>query len=142
MNKYMIFENSAHDIQVVKRGWSWPGFHFGWLWALFKGLPLLALFGISVIVVAYISCLLYLFHYGMQLILLALALSYLIQSVCCGLVGNKMMYRQLAKKGFELITVIPAHRPDIALRVYRQRRNEQNYQRLRFSQRQARLNTA
>ncbi|MBU2710989.1 DUF2628 domain-containing protein [Zooshikella harenae] len=142
MNKYMIFENSAHDIQVVKRGWSWPGFHFGWLWALFKGLPLLALFGISVIVAVYVCCLLYLFHYGMPLILIALVVSYLIQSVFCGLLGNKLMYKQLAKKGFELITVIPAHKPDIAVRIYRQRRNEQNYQRLRFSQRQARLNIA
>ena len=36
MKQYKIFENSLGTIEIVKQGWSWPAFFFGFIWAFTK----------------------------------------------------------------------------------------------------------
>ena len=38
MNHYKIYENQQRMQEVVKIGFSWPGFFFSWLWCFIKGL--------------------------------------------------------------------------------------------------------
>jgi len=38
MRVYQIFKHPEKGFQAVKRGFSWPGFFFTWIWALTRGL--------------------------------------------------------------------------------------------------------
>jgi hypothetical protein len=38
MAEYRIYEHSREGVKAVKQGWSWPGFLFGFVWAIFKNM--------------------------------------------------------------------------------------------------------
>lgn len=38
MKSFIVFSNKSGDYKSVKKGWSWPAFFFGSIWALFSGL--------------------------------------------------------------------------------------------------------
>lgn len=42
MRSFNVFSNDGGDYRAVKRGWCWPAFFFGSIWALFSGLWLAA----------------------------------------------------------------------------------------------------
>ena len=35
MEKYAVYDRRG-ELEAVKRGWSWPGFFFSWIWAFVK----------------------------------------------------------------------------------------------------------
>jgi len=39
MKTYNLYKNSSGQLELVKDGWSWPGFFFTWIWAFIKGMP-------------------------------------------------------------------------------------------------------
>ena len=39
MKTFDVYQNRQGDTQAVKKGWSWPGFFFTWVWCFVKGLP-------------------------------------------------------------------------------------------------------
>jgi hypothetical protein len=38
MAEYTIYEHPRLGVTAVKQGWSWPGFLFGFVWAIFKNM--------------------------------------------------------------------------------------------------------
>ena len=43
LRQHHVFSNGNGEMRAVKIGWSCPGFFFGFIWALVKGLWLLGL---------------------------------------------------------------------------------------------------
>lgn len=43
MKMFNIYVDKNNTYKAVKKGWSWPAFFFGSIWALFKGLWLLGI---------------------------------------------------------------------------------------------------
>lgn len=43
ISEYRIYEHSRLGVKAVKQGWSWPGFLFGFVWAVFKNMYALGL---------------------------------------------------------------------------------------------------
>ena len=41
MKNFNIYENPEGIPEAVKKGWSWPGFCFTWIWCFIKGLGVL-----------------------------------------------------------------------------------------------------
>jgi hypothetical protein len=38
MNKYKVYKHSVLGYEIIKEGFSWPGFFFTWIWAFLKKL--------------------------------------------------------------------------------------------------------
>ena len=114
MKQYKIFESPAEGIQAVKQGWSWPGFFFGWIWALVKrmwglGLGVLGAFFLLALFVAGSespsTSILY------NLAGLALA-------VLFGLSGNDWREKNLKSRGFDYRDTLSAANPQGAVALY------------------------
>lgn len=50
MRTYDVFQHPTMGYRAVKAGFSWPGFFFGWIWCLSKGLVgwALAILGVGI----------------------------------------------------------------------------------------------
>jgi hypothetical protein len=108
-----VFKNSAGDLRAVKRGISWPGFFFNWIWAFHGRLWLIggALFVLFLI---------------LGLIRLALSwegtflvsLASLVIQIVIGLKGNAWKSRALEDHGyFRLGTIEARSRPEALAKV-------------------------
>jgi len=103
---FEVFKNSAGDLRAVKRGFSWPGFFFSWIWALHGRLWLIG----SALFVLYLI---------LGLIRLALSwegtflvsLGSLAVQIAIGLKGNSWKSRALEDRGYLRLGTIEARNP-------------------------------
>ena len=117
MKKFVVMKHAVKGVEVVKQGWSWPGFFFLWLWALIKGMwplgtitvVLLFLFGffIGVLKAAYPENRL-LFDIMLNVTSIGVAIFF-------GAKGNELFIEHLGKRGYEKVGVVEAENIDKAL---------------------------
>ncbi|WP_392563339.1 DUF2628 domain-containing protein [Orbus wheelerorum] len=122
MKNYKVFKHSDGRIEAVKQGWSWPGFLFGFIWALVKKLWLVAgvlvaiaiITGILVEVTAPDS---YSYYESSSAIFpgLLAKLPALLTAIFLGIRGNFLREKDLINKGYELIGTTTSENPDMAI---------------------------
>lgn len=114
MRTFEVFTHTEKGNEAVKKGFSWPGFFFGFIWAFVKGLPgigfllIIAAVGLRVleaVAVAERSS-------GMMVFV---ALLYLAVLLVVGFQGNNWRRSKLTQKGYILTKAIDAANPDAAI---------------------------
>jgi len=109
MSTFNIYKNSTGAIEAVKKGWSWPAFFFGAIWALVKGL-----YGIGgAIIIGFIV--LGVLSYESQTADTLFALASIIIWIWLGAQGNELREKNLRKKGYEFIRAVSAESPEGAI---------------------------
>jgi hypothetical protein len=113
MQVFLIFKHSEKGFRAVKRGFSWPGFFFTWIWALSRQLWLEA--GLLMLFSGAIAALVLELDLGTgsanRYYSLAVALFYM---GFIGFKGNSWRSRNLEARGFLLLGAIKARDPQDA----------------------------
>ena len=110
MRVYQIFKHPEKGFQAVKRGFSWPGFFFTWIWALTRGLWLAGgLIFLSAFVLG-----IFIQAMGSKNWLFSFTLDILFQ-LLIGTKGNLWRGNALENLGYRLLGVINARGPQDAL---------------------------
>ena len=114
MRTYDIFHHPDDGYETVKRGFSWPAFFFGWLWAVMKDLNF-ASFGLIAGSAAFFF-INYRFQHSVNsagtLLLSLLPLLFLVWTGCY---GNRWRRSNLLKRGFLLVDTVAARSSKQAL---------------------------
>jgi hypothetical protein len=107
MRTYDVFHHPEDGYETVKRGFSWPAFFFGWLWAVMKDLNF-AIFGLLAGSAGLIF-INYRFQHSVSplgaLLLSLLPLAFLIWTGCY---GNRWRRTNLLKRGFLFVDTVAA----------------------------------
>jgi hypothetical protein len=106
---YDIYEHPIGKTEAVKRGWSWPGFFFTWIWALVKKMYVFGAVG----AIASIGLGLIPESDTAQIIFLNI-----IMAAFFGVVGNSARTTNLKKRGFKLIDNVAGETPDGAIAIF------------------------
>jgi len=106
--EFEIFSKPSAPLVAVKRGFSWPGFFFEWIWAFARGLWLE-------------GSLLFLATIGLKFVSahspgLTVALS-LIVGLFVGFRGNSWRSEKLERQGYRFLGIVPAASPAAALAI-------------------------
>jgi hypothetical protein len=109
MKQFDIFEDERGNRQVVKEGFSWPGFFFKWIWALGKGMPGYALL---FVVTATLALIIDRLSGAQHMLPILSELSF---SLWVGLDGNKWRRKSLLARGYRWIDTVDAESPKAAL---------------------------
>ena len=96
MKTFDIFSNPLGEVEVVKQGFSWPGFFFSWIWGY------IAKLWIHATVMLIVS-----------LALAPIYMSFLVGFVS-GFMGNEWRKTNLQQRGFNLITTVEAESAEAA----------------------------
>jgi hypothetical protein len=113
-HEYEVFEHPSGGFELVKRGWSWPGFLLTWIWALAKSLWKQAIAGGAVALLA--IALSDAEETAAIATLLGLGLA-----IVFGARGNLWLRQRLIVAGYEPKTTIGATSIDLARVLYLQR---------------------
>jgi hypothetical protein len=113
LREFEIFTKPSSPTVAVKRGFSWPGFFFTWIWAFSRGLWVQ---GAAILGAVLLFSL-------FQVILLAgnPLLSYLaglLVLVAVGMRGNSWRIRKLENSGYEFVGLVEAPSPTAALSAF------------------------
>ncbi|MES2247002.1 MAG: DUF2628 domain-containing protein [Pseudomonadota bacterium] len=114
MKNYKIFKHPSGDMRVIKKGWSWPAFFLGWIWALRHGLWSLALGVLVAGVLAGIVARGMGDSAGGGLIVLFGVLN----AVTLGCVGNLLRADRQASEGYACVDTVAASNAEIALSIH------------------------
>jgi len=96
MHTFDIFSNSTGQVEVVKQGFSWPGFFFTWIWGYLAKLWIPATI---LLIVA--------------LILSPVFLSWIV-GFASGIKGNEWRRDNLKTRGFDMVATLEAASSDAA----------------------------
>src|SRR5882757_8901464 len=111
---FEIFTRSAADSIAVKRGFSWPGFFFTWIWAFIAGLwvqgALILLAGIAIPLIRH--------DFSLRHALVT-ALASLVINIFVGLRGNFWRSRKLERAGYSYEGLVSARSMTAALSAFR-----------------------
>ena len=98
MNTYNGYVHPTEGCEVVKRGFSWPGFFFGWIWAFVKKLwilgPVLIPFDVAWILAG---------EFGGEVGFGIACFVDLVISLIVGVNGNAWRQRNLERRGYKLV---------------------------------------
>jgi hypothetical protein len=117
MKEYKIFEHPDGKVEVVKQGWSWPGFLFAFFWLLAKRMWIPA--GII-----FASFLLIVFIGGVaggaieKALDEILSIANIMIMVVFGIKGNNLREKNLLSRGFDFRTTLTASNHDGAVAIY------------------------
>jgi hypothetical protein len=111
--EFEIFTKPSFPTVAVKRGFSWPGFFFSWLWAFSRGLWLegIIIFGVCIAL-----SLLNLITVVVNPLLVGLP--GLVSVVVIGMRGNSWRIRKLEKEGYEFVGLVEARSPASAVAAH------------------------
>jgi hypothetical protein len=117
MNDYSIYSNPQGTLEAVKQGWSWPGFFFNCIWALFKKMWLLggSLIAIYSILGLFIPFSISSTMSGMEIFI---NISSLIISFAFGFKGNEWRETNLQSRGYDCKGFVRAQDPEGAIATY------------------------
>ena len=116
MKQFKVFENPQGQFEAVKQGWSWPGFCFGFIWALVKKMWVLGavifaiFFGLGVLEEI-------MGQSGKVIDLFSTILG-LIVSLVFGAKGNSMREENLISRGYELADTVSAANTEGAIALH------------------------
>ena len=96
MKTFDIFSNPTGQVEVVKQGFSWPGFFFSWIWGYLAKLWIHA----TVMLIA-------------SLALAPVFMSFLV-GIFSGFMGNDWRRTNLQQRGFNLVTTVEAESDEAA----------------------------
>ena len=115
MKEFDIYRHAPDEAtEAVKRGFSWPGFLFNWIWALVKGLWLQACAFFIIMPLLVIGQVVFeqaqnpVGALTMLLLQLAVFISY-------GVKGNEWRRRALEKRGYEHVALLEAESATTAM---------------------------
>jgi len=111
--EFEIFTKPSLPTVAVKRGFSWPGFFFTWLWAFSRGLWLEGAIILGVCIAIGL----------LNLVILAVnpllvCLPGLISVLVIGMRGNSWRIRKLEKEGYEFVGLVEARSPASAVAAH------------------------
>ena len=109
MNTYDVYRHSTFGTEAAKKGFSWPGFFFGWIWAFAKGLwPIGVVLLIVFIVLTGMQA-------GSNEGRSAANVMRVIVGLAVGFMGNSWRVSALSRRGFELCQTVSAESPAEAI---------------------------
>ena len=99
---YQRADNPAH-VEVIKQGFSWPGFFFNWIWVLVKQLPRYGFILLGVDIALLVAK-----YFAPEASLAAGLLGFLKlpTGVVVGVYGNQWRRTQLEQRGFTPATTL------------------------------------
>ena len=108
---YQGADNPAH-VEVVKQGFSWPGFFFTWIWALVKQMPRYGIILLGVDTVLFVAG-----YFAPEESLAAglLGLIHFPVGIVVGAYGNQWRRTELEQRGFTQATTLGAKDSEQAL---------------------------
>ncbi len=111
--EFEIYSKPSFPNVAVKRGFSWPGFFFSWIWALSRGLwmPAALIVGFGVLLITLQSVF-------SSVIPVTFDFSGLIIMVIVGLRGNNWRCRKLERDGYEFTGLVEARSPASAVAAH------------------------
>ena len=115
MEKYTIYTQQDGAVVAVKKGFSWPAFFFGPLWAFTKGLAGLG-FGLLALGILIGVVLRSIPANSPVALMLVPRIVLLILPVIMGFEGNGFWRRRLELKGYQAASEIQA--PDVSAAIY------------------------
>jgi hypothetical protein len=117
--KFVVFSHSVQGYEAVKEGFSWPGFWFIFVWALYKKLWGDA--ALAIVALWFLGGILDNF-FGEGGVGVGGAIMSLVMSIYLGCLGNRHVVQRLKKRGFEQIAEVSAESKDgavaLALKSY------------------------
>src|SRR5689334_11460701 len=113
LREFEIFSKPSFPPTAVKRGFSWPGFFFSWIWALSRGLWLHATIIIGF--AAVIGLVDFIFFGGNPWLS---GLMGFVVNLAVGVRGNSWRSRKLERNGYEFTALIEARSPASAVAAY------------------------
>ena len=124
MAKYNIYKHETYGFEAIKKGYSWPGFFFTWIWALTKKLWVQ---GVILVPIVFITNTLGIALYTAQThgfepnkgdswnnLILTLILLFG-PGIFVGIKGNTWRKRSMSKRGFDFVSEVEAHTVDGAM---------------------------
>ncbi len=126
MKVFGIYEHPDNGLEAVKKGFSWPGFFFGFFWAIYKK------FWVGVAIILGLKLVIYLISSGIHVPdertaeVVGFAGNSLVW-IIPGLFGNKWYASHLIRNGYKLIdtvNVTGTAYPETALAEYKNKRTE------------------
>ena len=113
LREFEIFTKQSSPTVAVKRGFSWPGFLFTWIWAFSRGLLVEGSVILSVGILISLFRVVLLFSNP-----LLASLAGLFVLVVVGVRGNSWRVRKLEKSGYEFVGLVEAPSSTAALSAY------------------------
>ena len=107
MRTFDIYENPQGLQEAVKKGWSWPGFFFTWIWCFVKKINSI---GVGLFIFNIITWNIPSEEINILLFFLALGIN-----IWLGSSGNKMRKTNLISRGFQFQGSVIALNPDAAI---------------------------
>lgn len=112
MRTFELYTDAQGDCRAIKKGFSWPGFFFGAIWAFAE-----RLWGIASLLVLVFIILRFIEgiaedSIGLMFVVLALHLGV---SMFVAFQGNEWKRRRLLRKGYTLTKTVEAKNPDAAI---------------------------
>lgn len=109
MRTFTVYRHPDKGYEAVKKGFSWPGFIFTWLWAVVKGVgPIWVLLLFIGIVAEVLSR-----NREPGLIILGFGIG-MTMRIVVGVQGNKWREESLASRGYQPVETFQAASPDAA----------------------------
>lgn len=112
MKTYSVFTHPINKPDLVKHGWSWPAFFFGWIWTLFKKMWLNAFLIFCANAAINIGGRIIEHQTGTVIIPFVVSLALM---SACGYYGNVWRARDLTSRGFSLSGEVTAINVDAGL---------------------------
>jgi hypothetical protein len=117
MTTFDLYRHPTLGYAAVKRGFSWPGFFLGPIWALSKRMWLSGglLLALLIILLGAHSDANEKGESGAALVVSLLQLAF---ALAIGILGNKRWARSLARRGYEHLGTADAEEPDAAIAAF------------------------
>lgn len=117
LREFEIFSKPSFPTVALKRGFSWPGFFFTWIWALGRGLWVQAavIFGLGFAIIE-LPILLHVIDLPMN-VLVGVVVGTTI-SMTVGVKGNEWKCRKLERDGYQFVALVEARSPAQAVAAH------------------------
>lgn len=112
LKEFSVYENSG-VYEVVKKGWSWPGFFFWWVWAFIKRLWLVGVISIVIVISLTLAIQELIIKSKHEIEIMILILKSLVM-IIFGLLGNTWIENKVQANGFKFVGTVTAKNVDQA----------------------------
>ena len=109
MSTFNIYKYPSGAIEAVKKGWSWPGFFFGFVWAFVKGLNGV---GAAILIVGIVLGIVSIESKNADILLTLVGI---VTWIWLGVQGNELRQNNLKKKGYKFVSTVNAETPEGAI---------------------------